>query len=49
MTHGQGIQKAILIIESQKGFAKLSKNSEKALAQLDEIIEHLKFVGQFYM
>ena len=48
MTRGQGIQKAIILIDSLKGFAKTSKNPNVVL-ELDEIIEHLKFVGQFYI
>lgn len=49
MTRGQGIQKAIIIVESQKEIEKVWKKREEVLEQLDEIIEHLKFVGQFYI
>lgn len=49
MTRGQGIQKAITIINNHKDIEKLSRNREEVLKQLDEIIEHLKFVGQFYI
>ena len=47
MTRGQGIRKAIILIESLKGFAKVSKNPN-AESELNEIIEHLEFVGRFY-
>lgn len=48
MTRGQAIQRAIEIIEAIKVTSKISKNSN-VFKELDEIIEHLKFVGQFYL
>lgn len=48
MTRGQAIQRAIEIIEAIKVTSKISKNSNM-LRELNEIVDHLKFVGQFYL
>lgn len=46
MTRGQGIRKAIILINKLKGVEGMSKGT---ILELDEIIEHLEFVSQFYL
>jgi hypothetical protein len=46
MTRGQGIRKAIILIDKLKGVKGISKST---ILELDEIIEHLEFVSQFYL
>lgn len=45
MTRGQGIRKAIVLIDKLKGVDGISKST---ILELDEIIKHLEFVSQFY-
>lgn len=46
MTRGQGIKSAIILINKLKSVDGLSKST---ISELDEIIEHLEFVSQFYL
>lgn len=45
MTRGQGIKKAIRLIETLK----VTVDNPNVVSELDEIIAHLEFVGQFYL
>jgi len=46
MTRGQGLRKAIILINKLKSIEGLSKDT---MLEIDEIIEHLEFVSQFYL
>jgi len=46
MTRGQGIRKAILLINKLKSIEGFSKDT---MSEIDEIIKHLEFVSQFYL